>query len=144
MEQLRERQHLGPDRAPSPPDAARARFMVAHVILALLFIVAMTGGAALLSRADTLALRVAATAAPALVLCLWAWEFARMIRRADEMMQAAHMRAVAIAAGLVLFAASLWGLFEQMLGLPAYPSVYLLPAFAVVYSVALSAQGVRE
>lgn len=125
----------------SPPDAARNRFMVLHVVFALTFVVAMLGGVAVIGTHDSPLVRAAATLVPAGVLLFWGWEFARMILRADEMMQAAHLRAVAIGAGIVLFGVSIWHLFATMAGLPEFPQTFLLPAFAVIYSIAMSAQG---
>ena len=125
----------------SPPDAARNRFMILHVVCALAFVIAMLGGVAAISAYDSALVRAAATAVPAGVLLFWGWEFARMILRADEMMQAAHLRAVAIGAGIVLFGVSIWHLFATMAGLPEFPQTFLLPAFAVIYSVVMTAQG---
>src|SRR5690606_31785582 len=130
-----------PGEQVSPPDAARNRFMMLHVVFALAFVVAMLGGGAVVSTYDSPLVRIAATVAPVAVLAFWGWEFARMILRADEMMQAAHLRAVAIGAGIVLFGVSIWHLFATMAGLPEFPQTFLLPAFGDIYSMALSAQG---
>jgi hypothetical protein len=129
-----------PGEPVSPPDAARNRFMIVHAALALLFVIAMLFGAGVISTDSSLAARMAATAAPAAVLTVWAWEFARMVIHADEMMRAIHLRAIAVAAGVVLFGVSLWHLFAVMLGLPEFSQTFLLPAFAVIYSLAMGAQ----
>ena len=47
--------------------------------------------------------------APLVVLALWAWEFFKVVRDDDEMMQAFYLRAVAISAMIVLVAGTMWG-----------------------------------
>lgn len=128
----------------SGPDAARIRFLWQQAVLMTLFAASAFGAKSVLRGTDLQAARWAVTAIPAALLIVWGWAFARMIRVQDEMMQMVHLRAVAISAGLVLFVATLWGLFERMLGGPTFPVVLLLPAFAVVYSGALFLQGIRE
>lgn len=128
----------------SGPDAARVRFLWQQAALMALFVVPVLGAKSVLRGTELQAARWAVTAVPVALLIVWSWAFIRMIRDQDEMMQGLHLRAVAIGAGLVLFVASLWGVFERMLGGSAFPAYLLLPAFALVYSGALFLQGIRE
>lgn len=127
----------------SPPEAARRRFLILHVPFVVGFIFALTAGGAL-ARSGSGFADILAAALPILVLAFWVWEFARMIRRADEMMKAAQYRALAIAGGVVLLAAAVWNICEMTFGWPAVPGVMLLPAWAAVYGVALPLQGVES
>ena len=128
----------------SAPDAARRRFHRLQWLLMLLFAVCMIGAAELVEGTGHPGARVAAASVPAAVLIVWAVAFARMIRGEDEMMQTVQLRAVSIGSGLVLFAVSLWGLFEGLLGVPRFPGFLLLPAFAFAYSAVLFVQGSSE
>jgi hypothetical protein len=128
----------------SGPDAARTRFIRRQALLMMLFAVSVVAGDLLTRATDHVGARIAATVLPTAILILWGSVFARMIRGEDEMMHLLQLRAVAIGAGLVLFLASLWGLYEQMLGAPRLPGFLLLPAFAVAYSIVLFMQGVRQ
>jgi hypothetical protein len=83
-------------------------------------------------------------AGPVSLLLVWAWEFYRVIHAQDEMMQAMHLRTIAASAGLVLLAASLWGIPERMLDAPELPAFLLLPLFAVVYSAIWAMTGGRR
>lgn len=127
----------------SPPDIARNRYMMLHVILVFAFLGAVFGGEAIARSGDAAALRLAGLALPALVLAIWAWAFVHMLLRLDEMMQAAHYRALAVAGGVTLLLASLHALCETMLGASPFHGVLLLPAYAIAYAAALGAQGVR-
>ncbi len=129
---------------PSGPDAARTRFIRLQALLMTLFAVTLAAGALLTRATGHGEARIAAVVLPTVILILWGGAFARMIRREDEMMHLLQLRAVSIGGGLVLFLASLWGLFEEMLDAPQLPGYLLLPAFAVVYSIVLFIQGVRE
>lgn len=137
----RVRESGGPGGEFSPPDAARNRYMLVHVPFVLVYVFALIFGSGLAAAADSPALRAAAVAIPALVLAAWAWEFTRMIRRADEMVKAAHYRALAIAGGVLLLAQSFWAIAETALGAPSYPTFLLLPAYAVIYAAVLPFQG---
>jgi hypothetical protein len=128
----------------SGPDAARTRFLRLQVLLMALFALSLPGGDLLARATGHEGARFAATILAATILIVWGSAFARMIRGEDEMMHLLHLRAVAIGAGLVLFLASLWGLFEKVLDAPRLPGYLLLPAFAVVYSTVLFMQGVRQ
>lgn len=135
---------MGNPEVLSAPDAARRRFHRLQWLLMLLFAGCMWIAAALVEGTQHPGARVAAASVPASVLVVWATAFARMIRGEDEMMQTVQLRAVSIGSGLVLFAVSLWGLFEGMLGAPHFPSFLLLPAFAMAYSAVLFIQGRSE
>lgn len=128
----------------SGPDAARMRFVRRQTVLMTLFAVSIVAGVFLTRAADQVESRIAATVIPTTILIVWGRAFARMIRGEDEMMHLLQLRAVAIGGGLVLFVASLWGLFEELLGAPRFPGFLLLPAFAVAYSIVLFMQGVRR
>ena len=118
----------------SGPDAARRRYLVAQTGLAVAFALVTVGASALIARAEG-PQRWLLAAAPVVVLILWAWEFYRVVRDDDEMMQALYLRTAAISGMLVLFGATTWGLVERLLGAPSFPGFLLLPAFALLYGL---------
>lgn len=128
----------------SPPDAAQRRFMIAHLGLLVGFAAVMPATVFILHRVETPWQRWLLAIGPVALLTLWASEFFRMIRASDEMMQAVHLRAVAISAGLVLLAASLWDIITRLAAAPPVPVFLLLPASAVVYGVAIAIQTPRR
>jgi hypothetical protein len=121
----------------SPPEVARRRFSIVHTLVMLAFAASILAVARFGPTAPP-ALRWALVALPPMLLALSAWEFVRMVRNDDEMMQLLYLRAVYISAGLVLVAATIWGMFEVLLGMPGFPGFLLLPAFAVIYGIVLS------
>lgn len=127
----------------SEPDAAHASFVRRQAVLMVLFALAIVGAFYVVGATNLRTVRWVATAVPVAVLVLWGVAFVRMIRAEDEMLQMAHLRAVAIGGGLVLFTGTVWGLFERLLATPPYPAFLLLPAFAIIYSGILLIQGVR-
>lgn len=125
-------------RAPSnAPDIARRRFIAIQSGLAAGFTIAMLVASACIPRVDHPAYRWLIASIPVILLIVWAWRFFEMIRADDERMQAIHLRAVAVGAGLVLLSVSLWGIFERLVGAPEIPAFLQLPAFAVIYGVAM-------
>lgn len=132
------------DAPQSAPDAARRRFVLAQTAILVGFAAVMVATTIILRRVDVPWQRWLFAGGPVALLILWAWEFFRMIRADDEMMQAVHLRAVALSAGLVLLAASLWDVLVRLLAVPAAPAFLLLPAFALVYGLALTILTPRE
>jgi hypothetical protein len=122
----------------SAPDAAHRRFVIVHTILFTGFAVVMAAVVPILARVHAPWLRWLIALGPVVLLALWGWEFVRMIRRSDEMMRATHMRAVAISAGPVLLAGSLWDILARLLPAPGIPMFLMLPAAAIVYGVAIT------
>jgi len=120
----------------SPPDAARRRFTLVQIGVLGAFAATMIAIGQIMPRIETPALRWVIAALPLALLLYWAWAFFGMIRDDDEMMQRIHLRAVALGAGLVLLAATLWGILEKLMDVPGLPSFLLLPAFALLYSFA--------
>jgi hypothetical protein len=131
------------DEPLSGPDIAARRYAWAQSALAILFAASVIAAAYLVRGADTNLMRWMAVALPAAVFLVWTWVAVRSIRAADEMVQAALVRAVAIAGTLVTVAATIWGLFETLLAAPRLPIFLLAPAFAVCFGIAVRAQGVR-
>jgi len=127
----------------SPPDAARRRYNIVHTLLMLAFAGSIFI-AVRLGPAATPALRWILVALPPVLLAVAAWEFVRMVRKDDEMMQLLYLRAVSISAGAVLVAGTIWGMIEVLLGMPAFPAFLLLPAFAVIYGVVFSVLSSRR
>ena len=118
----------------SPPDAARRRYNIVHTLVMLAF----AGSVVIAVRygpGAPQALRWALVALPPALLGFAAWEFVRIVRKDDEMMQLLYLRAISISAGVVLLAGTIWGMIEILLGLPGFPAFLLLPAFAVIYGV---------
>jgi uncharacterized membrane protein len=128
----------------SAPDAAQRRFMFAHLGLLGGFTVVMVATTVILARVETPWMRWVFAIGPVALLAVWAWEFFRMIRSSDEMMQAVHLRAVALSTGTVLVAASLWDILARLLPAPALPTFLLLPASAMVYSIAIAILAPRQ
>lgn len=128
----------------SPPDAAMRRFRLVQAGVLAGFVAVMIATSAVIPQAPMAWQRWLFAAGPVSLLLLWAWEFFRAIRAQDEMMQAIHLRTIAIAAGLVLLGASLWGIPERMLDAPRLPAFLLLPLFALVYSLAWTLGGARR
>jgi hypothetical protein len=128
----------------SPPDAAVRRFRLVQMCVLVSFTAVMIATSAVIPNAPMAWQRWLFAAGPVALLLLWAWEFFRVIRAQDEMMQALHLRTIAIAAGLVLLGSSLWGIPERMLGAPQLPAFLLLPLFALVYGIAWAMTGGRR
>jgi uncharacterized membrane protein len=112
--------------------------MFAHIGLLAGFAAVMLATTSILHRIQTPWQRWLLAIGPVALLALWAWEFLRLIRSSDEMMQAMHLRAIAISAGTVLLAASLWDIVARLAPAPGVPAFLLLPASAVVYGVAVA------
>lgn len=130
-------------RPGNAPDVARRRFVAVQSGLAAAFTIAMLAAGTFISRVDQTVYRWLLALIPILLLVAWAWRFLEMIRADDERMQAIHFRAIALGAGLVVLAVSLWGIFERLIGAPAIPAFFQLPAFAMIYGWAMSYFGNR-
>jgi|LakMenE18May11ns_1017448.scaffolds.fasta_scaffold9904527_4 putative oxidoreductase len=128
----------------SPPDAAMRRFLIVQFGVLGAFAVVMIAVEAVIPTVKTPWQRWLLAAGPAALLLVWAWEFFRVIRAQDEMMQTIHLRVVATAACLVLLGASLWGIPERLLNAPELPASLLLPIFAFVYGAAWAMTGGRR
>lgn len=118
----------------SPPDAAKRRFRIVHPIVMLAFAGSILA-AVHLGPAVSTPLRWVLVALPPLFLMLAIWEFIRMVRKDDEMMQLLYLRALSISAGVVLVGGTMWGMMEVFLEAPRFPAFLLLPAFAVIYGL---------
>src|SRR5215469_5291888 len=112
----------------SPPDAAFRRYQIAHACFLSAFTVAMLFTKIVLPRVTLAWERWLFVIVPAVLLALWAWEFARMIRTSDERQQYLHLRALAFGFGLVLVAATLWDVVARFQGEPRPPVFLILPA----------------
>lgn len=128
----------------SPPEKAMRRFLFVQFAVLGAFAGVMLATYAVLPRAQLPWQRWLFAAGPVALLMLWAWEFFRAICAQDEMMQALQLRTIALACGLVLLGASLWGIPERLLGAPQLPAFLLLPLFAVVYAIAWAMSGARR
>jgi hypothetical protein len=126
----------------SPPDAARRRFALRQGAIMLLFgasVIAVTWWAPRPAPLHWLLV-----AAPLVLLTLWAWEFFKVIRDDDEMMQGLALRAISFSAVLVLLLATMWGLLEMLVGVPHFPLFLLLPGFAAVYGITSTIMSARR
>ncbi len=127
---------MAADNSLSGPEIAARRYARVQLVLAVVFTALMVAVKFALRRLEPdSALRWALVAAPGIVLIAWAWIIVRSIQDADEMMQMLHVRAVAIAASIILTVATIWGLFVSMLNAPDLPAFLLLPAFSLLFSV---------
>ncbi len=124
-------------RQSSAPDVARRRFVLVQFGLVAAFTAAMLTASTMIPRFEQSLYRWLLALVPIWLLIVWAWRFFEMIRADDEMMQALHLRAVAISAGLVLLGVSLWGILERLVGVSAVPAFLQLPAFALIYSMTM-------
>lgn len=83
----------------------------------------------------------AAVGAIALAACVfvgWSIMYVRWHRALDEFERILELRAVAIAGGAIIVAATVWGLAETTLGAPRPPLVLIAPLFsALCWSVRL-------
>lgn len=78
---------------------------------------------------------IAAIAAAVGVLTAWFVFYIRWHLSFDEFERTLELKAIALAAGVVIVAASGWGLAELILAAPAAPIVFVAPAFSVVYGI---------
>lgn len=108
----------------------RARHCALELALGLLFLACVF----LAKRAGAGAAAFAAVAAAVAVLTAWFVFYVRWHLSFDEFERALELRAIALAAGVVIVAASGWGLAEMILNAPAAPIVFVAPAFSVVYA----------
>ncbi len=122
-----------PDIRRSPPDAARRRFAIRRGAIMLAFGLSVLAATLWIPRPAMLHWPL--VAAPLVLLALWGWEFFKVIRDDDEMMQALALRAVSLSAVLVLLLATMWGVLELLVGAPQFPLFLLLPSFAALYGV---------
>ena len=122
----------------SPPDAALRRFRIVHALYLSAFTVVMVFSRGILPQLPAPWGRWIFALAPVVLLALWAFEFARMIRKSDERQQALYLRALALGFGIVLLAATLWDVMARMAGAPTVPVFLLLPASVLVYGIAHS------
>ena len=119
----------------SAPDAALRRFRIVHAFYLTAFAVVMLLSKGIMARITIPGGRWLFALAPVALLALWAWEFARMIRAADERQQPVYLRALALSSGLVLLAATLWDVLARLGGAPTVPVYLLLPASALVFGI---------
>ena len=123
---------MNPHR-PNPTDVARNRSLFASTSVIIIFAATVPLIALLLERVEEDVLRWLLALMPIVLLSLWVWQFYRMVRNDDEMMQTLYLRAVAVSAMLVLIGGTMWGLLERLLAVPALPAFVLLPGFALVF-----------
>jgi hypothetical protein len=119
----------------SRPDAAFRRYQIVHAFYLSAFTVVMVAANRILPHITAPWGKWLFALAPVALLALWAWEFARMIRMADERQQFLHLRALAFGFGVVLLAATLWEVMARMGGAQSVPVYLLLPASVLVYGV---------
>ncbi|HBS33401.1 MAG TPA: hypothetical protein DEA40_16990, partial [Parvularcula sp.] len=68
------------------------------------------------------------------VLAVWLLVYIWWHRSFDEFERGLELKAIALAAGIIIVAASGWGLAELVLDAPTAPIVFIAPAFSVVYA----------
>lgn len=85
-------------------------------------------------RAGSGAASAAAVAAAVGVLAVWLLVYIWWHRSFDEFERGLELKAIALAAGIIIVAASGWGLAELVLDAPTAPIVFIAPAFSVVYA----------
>ncbi len=130
------------DERRSPPDAARHRFAIRQGAIMLAF--GLSVFAAALLAPPSPVLRGLLVSLPIALLALWAWEFFKVIRDDDEMMQALALRAISFSGVLVLLLATMWGMLELLVGAPQFPLFLLLPAFAAIYGISSAIVGAHR
>ncbi|TNE58402.1 MAG: hypothetical protein EP340_05675 [Alphaproteobacteria bacterium] len=75
-------------------------------------------------------------ASPAYPLAAVLMLYVRSLESLDELEQSIHLRALAVATGFVLIAATAYGFLNLHLGLPAFPLILLLPSFLLAWCLA--------
>jgi len=90
-------------------------------------------------------LRAGLIAVPLGFLAVLVTEFIRMVVRSDELQRGQQLIACSIAGGAVVVVATVWSMLSSLVGgWSDAPGIWLLPAFAVVYGIALSLIRRRE
>ncbi len=109
----------------------RARRWALELALALAFLACVFFA----ESAGQGAAAIAAIAAAVAVLAAWFVFYIRWHLSFDEFERTLELQAIALAAGIVIVAASGWGLAEMILDAPAAPIVFVAPAFSTVYGI---------
>ena len=142
---LRRRALDGRARLPKP-EQARLRFQSLNGVWVTAFVLSLVFAAPAARDVEPAAFSLALKAAPLVFLALLVSEFVRMIVRSDERERRQHLTACAIAGGALVVLAALWSVLQVGApGLAALPGWVFLPAFAVLYALALTAlEGARS
>lgn len=123
---------LIPETASAPP-SARKRYGRRLAVLMPIFIVCFVAGVFLHPSALGLVLQAVGTISVGGVI----YEFIVLVRALDELQHRIHMTALAIAGGVLASLATVWGLLATGLGLLGPNVTFALPAFGVLYYLAL-------
>lgn len=126
----------GGEHAPRP-EIRSLRRLPLQIALLLLYVLTLNVSASLDPQSPA-GLRSAMQALPSGLLVGWVAVFAYSIAKSDEMVRRVETIAVAIGAGATLLAATIWGQVATHTGAPDFATVFLFPAFAVFYWLALA------
>lgn len=123
---------LLPETASAPP-SARKRYGLRLAVLLPIFIVCFVAGVSL--HPSPLGLILQAVG----MICVGGiiFEFIVLVRALDELQHRIHVTALAIAGGVLACLATAWGLLAMGLGIVGPNVTFALPAFGVLYYLAL-------
>jgi|GEM_PF-3778029 len=107
----------------------------AEIALAGSFVLSVIAADRIAEHAGGLILRLVALVLPVLFLTLWFSFYAWYIRSLSDFEQSIATRALAIAFGLTVWVATIWGLCDVFLQAPTLPLTLIAPLAAVIYAV---------
>ncbi|KAA5804602.1 hypothetical protein F1654_00915 [Alkalicaulis satelles] len=117
---------------------AAKRYSMRFIALMMIYSLAVVGVTYFLRQLDPSGpVRVMLALAPVLPALLALREFIIFWRAMDEVQARIHAESLLIAAGVVSFASFSWGFLESWADAPAISVIYVLPAMALVWGVAV-------
>ena len=122
------------DEAAARRRVTRLRRWGAEALIGVLFVLAILG-AGRFARGDDSALVIACTLGAMVTLASWFIFYVMTYRRLDELERASELQAIALAGGLAVFFAAVWGLGEAFLGAPDFPLAFIAPLFSALYAI---------
>ncbi len=121
------------------PERSRLRFDQWHGLWVLGYVLSFIFGLNTVPNMENVILRGVLITLPLVMLGVMISEFIRMIIRSDEHQRAQHVTASAVGAGGLVVALGAWSTLGELLGgWPSPPGWTLIPAFVVIYVIALS------
>ena len=121
------------------PERSRLRFDQWHGLWVVGYTFSFIFAVNTVPGVESIILRAILIAVPFVLMAILISEFVRMVVRSDEHQRAQHVAASAIGGGVLIVAAAVWSMLGDMMGgWPSPPGWAFIPAFVVVYVLALS------